>query len=118
MTKPLSALIIAQPGQLRDGLRMLLQAIPQVYISQTDDCPSALLLDTCYAPSLVLLDFDLIQNQDTIQAITARWPQSRYIVLVADEQQYHLARHAIADITLLKGILASRLFLIIEELLS
>lgn len=119
MEKSVSALIIAQPGQLREGLQILLKAIPQVErVNQVDDCSSALIMDCTNEPSIVLLDVNLpcSQIRANVQQIKAKWPHSRYIALVDDEND-EPTTSIIADVLLLKGVLASKLFTTIEELL-
>jgi hypothetical protein len=51
-----------------------------------------------------------------VQQIKAKWPHSRYIALVDDEND-EPTTSIIADVLLLKGVLASKLFTTIEELL-
>lgn len=116
----MSALIIAQPGQLRDGLQVLLAAIPPIKkVIQVEDVPSALALRR-QDPALVLLNGDLPGDElvAALAQIKDEWAQAQCIVLVDDEQRYETAETGGADVVLMKGILASKFFATIEELLS
>ena len=46
-----------------------------------------------------------------------RWPQTRSIVLVGNEQEHRLDNAAGADVALMKGVLAAKLLATVEELL-
>lgn len=121
MKNQISVLIIARPCHLRDSLRVLLTAIPQVgQVSQADDGPSALSMGAKHRPALVMLDSDLPNNElvTTLGRIKARWPQAHCIVLVDNVQEQQVAEAARADVVLVKGVLAARLFATVEELLS
>ncbi len=120
MKSQTSALIVAKPGPLRDSLRVLLTAIPLMgTVQQADDGSTALLVGARRSPALVLLDEDLPEGKlvRTLEQIRAAWPQARCIVLADDEQEHLPALAAGADAVLLKGLLASKLFATITELL-
>jgi DNA-binding NarL/FixJ family response regulator len=119
MSQRVSALIIARPGHLRDGLQTLLQAVPEIALIQQADVWNAF-TDAYHRPSLVLLDIDP-QAPDTVallQQIKRHWPQTSCIALVDSEQDLPREQLAGADVTLLKGVLASRLFDAINDLLA
>ncbi len=119
MCQRVSALIIAKPGHLRDGLQTLLQAIPEIAtIQQADVWSPFTAADQC--PALVLLDIDP-QEPDTVallQRIKRHWPQTNCIALVDSEQDLPRNQLVGADVMLLKGMLASRLFDIIHDLVN
>lgn len=120
MESKVTALIISRPGQLRDSLQVLLAAIPQVEVVRpADDSQSALMIGTGCYPGLVVLDYDLNHDSDAaLRHIKAEWPHMQCIVLADDERDQQAARAAGADIVLMKGVLASKFYATIEELLS
>jgi DNA-binding NarL/FixJ family response regulator len=120
MDNPVLALIVAHPGPVRDGLRALLTAIPQVESSkEVDDASSALRIVKEHHPALVLISVDLSGDEvwDLLRQIKAERPQTRSILLVNDVQQQRLAQAAGADGVLLEGSPASKLSTTIKSLL-
>lgn len=117
-----TALIVAKPSQFREGLQAILTAIPQIkQVSQVDDAPSALKMAAQHDPALILLDFDLSSRgvlAATLEQIKATWPHSQCIALVHNEPEDQIAKAAGADVVLMKGIPAAKLFAIVKELLS
>lgn len=120
MESKLTALIISRPGQLRNSLEVLLAAIPQLEaVRPADDSQAALVIGTQCHPALVVMDYD--RSNDSAAAlgyIKSAWPQTRCVVLADDEQVLPAAWAAGADIVLTKGVLASKFYATIEELLS
>lgn len=107
-----SALIIAGPGPLRDGLRALLGTMPQIKsVSVVNDVASALKPEGRPCPALVLLDGDLTRDQIwmTVRRVKGKWPQARIIMLVSDVGQQAEGEAAGADVVLLQGLPAGRL---------
>jgi DNA-binding NarL/FixJ family response regulator len=120
MDNPVLALIVAHPGPVRDGLRALLTAIPQVESSkEVDDASSALRIVKEHDPALVLISVDLSGDEvwDLLRQIKAERPQTRSILLVNDVQQQRLAQAAGADGVLFEGSPASKLSTTIKSLL-
>jgi len=116
-----SALIVSQPGPLRDGLRALLTAMPRVkIIGEVSDTASVLRRIQRHRPTLVLMDADLPGDEarNTLKAIKTNWPQVRCIVLTSTVEQQQAAALAGADSAPLKGLLAEKLYATIEKLLS
>jgi len=116
-----SALILSQPGPLRDGLRALLTAMSRVkIIGEASDTASALRTIQKHRPTLVLMDADLPGDEawNTLQAIKTDAPQVRCIVLASTVEQQRAAELAGADSAPLKGLLAEKLYATIEQLLS
>ena len=115
------ALIVAQPGPLRDSLQALMTTIPQIEILAETTDPSVLLrMGAEIQPDVVLMDADLPREQvwSALREIKDKWSQTRTIVLVRDSQQQREAQAAGADIALIKGYPAARLITAIGELLS
>ncbi len=115
------ALIAAKPGRLRDSLRALLTAIPQIdVVNQVDEGPLALKMVTQFHPTLVLLDSNLPSSeiQSTLKRIKGELPQPRCIVLVDNDQQQCDANNSGADAVLVKGFSVANLFGTVEKLLS
>lgn len=115
-----SALIIAQPGPLRDGLHALVGTMPQIgTVNVSGDVESSLGLRFNRCPSLVLLDAHL--NEDNVwlavRRVKRKWPQARTIVLAGTVEQQEAAEAAGADVVLLEGFPAGRLVAAIVKLL-
>jgi two-component system response regulator DesR len=120
MDNSVLVLIVARPGPVRDGLRALLTAIPQVAnLKEIDDASSALLVVEEHRPALVLISVDVPGDEiwSLLAQIKAKHPQTRSILLVNDIQQQQLAQTANADGVLLKGTPASKLSAMIKNLL-
>lgn len=120
-TNCVSALIVSQPGPLRDGLRALLTAMSRVkIIGEVSDTASVLRMIQEHRPTLVLLDADLPDGEvgNTLKAIKADWPQVRCVVLASTVEQQQAVALAGADSAPLKGFLAEKLYTTIEKLLS
>ena len=116
MTKKESLLIVAAPGRLRDSLEALLKTLSWLHIIEpVDNKFSALEMMTQYQPKLVLLDNE---GWNLLKSIKTLYPQVHCLALVNGLQQQQAAKSAGADLTLLKGFVASELFTAIEKLLS
>ena len=115
------ALIVSQPGPLRDGLRALLTAMPQIeIIGEAGDMTSALRMIEGHCPTLVLSDADLPGDEvwNTLKTTKANWPEVRWIVLANTVEQQQAAARAGADSAPLKGFLAEKLVATIEGLIK
>jgi DNA-binding NarL/FixJ family response regulator len=115
-----SALIIARPKPLRDGLQALVGTMPQIgIVSVVSDIHSALRarLDPC--PALVLLETPVADDHVwlTVRRARAMWPRARTIILVSNVQQQAEAEAAGADVVLFQGFPAGRLTAAIVKLL-
>lgn len=116
-----SVLLISPPGRLRDGIRALLRAIPQLGAITTVDEPHAA---RAYLqgnlPGLVLLDagFSDTEGLGKLQMFLRRErPEVGLIVLAENARQMAQARHAQADWVLLKGFSVSALQEALQSLL-
>lgn len=112
------ALVLGASNPLRNSLVMLLQAMPQLErVERLDDL--AVAAGWGVAPVLVVLDSSAPGHDVRAQVarVRATWPQSHCLVLVDDVQQQSQAEAAGASHGLLKGVAASRLSALIEQLL-
>ncbi len=115
-----SALIVAKPGPLRDGLRALLTAMPEVHaVEEICDLPSALEMALGRAPALVVLDSGLAGSEIwlAVRQAKAKWPQAQCIFLADSVEEQYEAEAAGADATLLKGVSPARLIATMVRLL-
>ena len=116
----MSALIVARPGRMREGLRALLRTIPRIKIvEQVDRGSAALAMVTQKRSTLVLLDSSLPSEEmwTAVKQIKAKWPQTQCIVVADTIRQQGMAHTSGADGVLLKGFAAETLFLTIDEVL-
>ena len=116
-----SALIVASPGRMRDGLKALLRNVPRIKtIFQANDSASSLQILAQQHPALVLLDSKIIHTdiRMTLKRIKAVSPQTRCIVLADTFEHQWMARVAGADSVLLAGYSAEMLFATVEGILS
>lgn len=114
------AVIVAEPGPLRDSLQTLLMALPQIEtVRLVGDAPSAWKAIAEQTPALVLLDTNLPDGDALVllRKIKAQKHRARCLVLADDRQQQQEATAAGADAALLKGYPAAGLFETIEMLL-
>ena len=121
MKENISVLIAAQPGPLRDALQAMLTMMPQIEtINQVDDALSVLRVNAEHHPALVLLDVNLSGNEAStvVREIKGSDSPSRCLVLADNVQQQQEAQAAGADVALLKGFPAAKLFETIKELLT
>jgi DNA-binding NarL/FixJ family response regulator len=115
-----SALIVANPGPLRDGLRVLLIAMPEISaVEEVCDLPSALKIALGRAPALVVLDSGPAGGEiwRAVRQVKARWPHARCIFLADSVEQQSEAEAAGADATLLKGVPPAKLIATVVRLL-
>jgi DNA-binding NarL/FixJ family response regulator len=115
-----SVLIAARPGPLRIGLQALLTMMPQIGTIEGADSPLATLeAIKAHHPDLVLLDANLSNNgvSSVLRMVKSASTQSRHLVLANDAEQRRVAEAAGADVALVKGFPAARLFETIDALL-
>jgi DNA-binding NarL/FixJ family response regulator len=120
MAQPVAVVIIAQPGQFRDGLQTLLKALPQVErVVYADDGAALAALHVHSTPALVVLDGGCPRSGylEDLRRLKTRWPHARCIVMVECECDTREMLATGADVVLVKGVLATRLLTIVEELL-
>jgi DNA-binding NarL/FixJ family response regulator len=118
MSESTAVLIIASPGRLRDGLRVLLRASARVaQIVQADDLPSGLQQIVQSPPDLVLLDADLPDGQtwEAVRQIRQCWPECGCVVLAHTTHQERMARSSGATAVLPDGFSTEALFNVITR---
>lgn len=114
----MSALIVAQPGPLRNSLHGFLSELPQIEtVRVASDAFSAAQIVRTSQPTLMLLDTHL----PTDEALTAlktfkAMGKGQCLVLADDTRQQRRAQVAGADVALLKGYPAEKLAQVIEDL--
>jgi len=112
-----TAMIVASPGLLREGLRAALNALWCLEIvGEADTVAHAVAM--AHDPALVLLSGQGPENDNpaAIRAIKSRWPAARCVVLVETVAQQQAAIAAGADQAPIKGIRPARLLRCIEGL--
>lgn len=116
-----TVLIVARPGELRDGLRALLTTTGKIrHISQADDGPAALAIVGQSCPQVAVLDCNIPDGevQTLLARIKAACPETRCLVLADSAEQQREAESAGADVTVLKGFPAARLAQTLARLLQ
>lgn len=114
------SLLISQPNPLQGGVRILLGSISQVgEINQVSNVEAALCMDENHHPLLVLLIADPASGalDEVITQLRRKWPRTRYVIMVDDERDLHIAQTIGADSVLLKGCMVSKLIEAIEHVL-
>jgi DNA-binding NarL/FixJ family response regulator len=115
-----TALIVARPGPLREGLEALLSGVPEIeQVEEADDLPSALGIAHRRTPDLILLDSSVIDGDVhvSIGRVREKWPGARCIHLADDIKQRDQAEAAGTDVALLKGFSAAGLAATVVRLL-
>ena len=121
MTNHTAALLIGQPGSLRDGLQVLLKSVSNIEaIFRMDNIRSALAFDIDHLITLIFVVKNPSDNDfsPSLNHIKNKWPQARIVILVDDEHQCQLLQGADCDLILIKGYPAANLTAAIERLLS
>jgi DNA-binding NarL/FixJ family response regulator len=119
MDRKKSALVVARPGPMLEGLVAMLATMPWLaHVWEAHDVPAALRLIEQHHPGLILLESGLPADDlwAALHAIKGLCPGSYCIVLTEDEGQREEARAAGADDTLSTGLSAVRLFETIDVL--
>jgi len=121
MKERATVLIIAKPGQVRDGLRALLHAMPGVDVVDRpcDDMLSADLLAE-HHPALILVDCRLVDTRtlDALKRFKTQDPEVCFLILVEDVEQRQLAQDTGFEHVLIKGSSAEKLAKTARELLT
>jgi DNA-binding NarL/FixJ family response regulator len=120
MSQPVSALIIAPPGRLRDSLRVLLRASGRIaHVEEADDARVGLQSIVARPPGLVLLDAGLGEEDAlaVLGQIKTQWPQLPCLLLVNNLDQEPMARAAGADSVLQPGFATETFFSTIQRIL-
>jgi len=115
-----TALIVAMPGELRDGLRALLAATGKIgHISLADDGLAALAIIGQLCAQIAVLDWNIpVSDIPTLLTrIKAECPETKCLVLADCVEQQREAESAGADVAVVKGYPAARLVETISTLL-
>lgn len=115
-----TALIVARPGELRDGLKALLAATGKVgRISEADDTAAALAIIGQLCAQVAVLDCDIPGGDvpTLLKRIKAECPETKCLVLADGVEQQREAESAGADVTVLKGFPAAKLVQTLSSLL-
>ncbi|MBN1246656.1 MAG: response regulator transcription factor [Anaerolineae bacterium] len=116
-----SALVVARPSPLRDGLAALLGSMPLLSaVHQADSLASALRTVTLHQPTLILVDADLPGGEAwaLLRQVKRRWPQTWCVVMTDTIRSIQQAEDAGANQVLLKGYPAAKLSRVLEQLLG
>ena len=120
MRERVTVLIIAKPGQVRDGLRALLHAIPGVDVVDRP-CDGMLNADLLaeYNPALILVDCRLVDTRtlDALRRLKTQNPGVCLLILVEDVEQRQLAQDTGFEHVMIKGSSAEKLAKTVRELL-
>lgn len=121
MGKRHSALIVANPGHLRESIEVLLKSNFQFkYIFQTEDSETALHVAKNYHPDLAVIDFNLSQDEalNSLQGFKEDGSNIPCLVLVDTEVEKFMAESGGAEIALIKGAPATTFLASLEELMG
>jgi len=119
MVQYTTALIIAPPGLLREGLLAALGTLHSIeVVGQADTVSQAMVVE--HDPAFVLFSVEGPEDQSlaVIQRLKARWPAARCIALVDTVAQQRAAQAVGAEEVLIKGVRPQVLLGKIEQLLS
>ena len=121
MEKRRSALIVANPGHLRESIEVLLKTNFQIkHIFQAEFGAIALDVAKDYHPDLIVMDFNLSPD-DAINSLKEFKEDGLNIpslVLVETEEEKLMAETGGAEIALIKGAPATTFLASMEELLG
>jgi len=121
MRERVTVLIIAKPGQVRDGLRALLHAMPGVDVVDRP-CDGMINVDLLaeYNPALILVDCRLVDMRtlDALRRLKTQNPGVCFLILVEDVEQQQLAQDTGFEHVMIKGSSAEKLAKTVRELLT
>ena len=115
------ALVIAQPGPLRNSLLTLLSTLPEIEIvAEAKTLTSLQHAGEELQPDLILIEAGQTLNglPEALNQFKKRWRHTRTIVLVDTREHEETAVAAGADVVLLKGFRATRLIDQIQALIA
>ncbi len=116
MVKPTSVLIIAPPGRLRDSLRVLLYAAGVAQVSEADAFAAGLAALTRTGSELVVLDPGASMAEVTpMLRQLRRAGAAGCLVWAPTADQVRLARRAGVGVSLLPGLCAEALAVILDQ---
>jgi len=115
------ALVIAQPGPLRNSLLTLLSTLQEIEIvAEAKTLTSLQHAGEELQPDLILIEAGPTLNglPEALHQFKKRWQHTRTIVLVETREHEETAVAAGADVVLLKGFRATRLIEQIQSLIA
>ena len=115
-----SVLIVASPGELREGLQALLATRSQIgRVLVANDGAEALSAIERSCPDLLVVDGNILASnvRRLLERAREECPHSRCLVLVDSTAQLNEAESAGADRAVLKGYPASQLLRVVSELI-
>jgi DNA-binding NarL/FixJ family response regulator len=121
MTHATIALVIAQPGPLRNSLLTLLSTMPEIEIvAEVKNFAALQHAGEELQPDLILIEAGATLNglPEVLHHFKQRWKNTRTIVLVETTKHQETAAAAGADVVLLKGFRATRLIEQIQSLIA
>jgi DNA-binding NarL/FixJ family response regulator len=114
-SKPFLALIAVVPSTLQNGLMALMTTTPQISaVLVAEEASLVLRIVKDHRPALIVLDMDFPDAQMLLNQIKSSWPFIRCILLVESADQKSEVENA--DVVLIKGFTAEKLFGTIEDL--
>jgi DNA-binding NarL/FixJ family response regulator len=121
MKKDLPVLIVAKSGRWRDSLQVLLRAIGGIkLLAPTENIISALSLIATYSTIVILLDFNLPDDEAwaLLKQVKTDYPKARCLALIESDTQKQLVQAAGVDGTLLAGFNLEMLQVAIEKIVQ
>jgi DNA-binding NarL/FixJ family response regulator len=109
---PISALVVAKPGLMRNSLVAYLRGVSAIEtVALANDTLSALLASRKYHPKVLLMDAEISEEETLwlMRQLRCEQTQVNFIVLIDHLHQQQLFIDAGADQVLLKGFLDERL---------
>ena len=120
MSHAIIALVIAQPGSLRNSLMTLLSTMPEIEIvAEVKDLSTLKRISHKWQPDLIVLDATSAESglPAALQQIKKVWGRSQAIILVDSVKQEQIAQAAGFEAVFMKGSRIALLIDIIENLL-
>ncbi len=115
------ALIVVASDILREGLRVLLTAVPELRtVYHTANTSAALKMDLSQPPALILFDMDSAsaKSMSSADRLRFKWPQARILALVKSNAAGQIALASSADAVIIKGYRAEKLIDVVRSLLG
>lgn len=114
------AIVVAEPGPLRESLLSILATIPGVGATAVPDAASAAALLHQIEPALLVVDANPNDSSlwQMLGAAQKMYPDVKHLLLVDSAERQRMVLAAGASVVLLKGFPADGLTAIVRDLLS